>query len=436
MVVADDMLTDKIIDMATAKPIDRMAWFTRLQRGDKGVLPTVANAMMIFSNDPTVKGMLAYNAFRSEHLMTRPAPPSEDECPLLPGPYPRAWGPEDVALTQGYMQRIWSSRFGRSTVEDAMLAEAAVRRFHPVTDWLAALRWDGKRRLDAWLINAFACDDTPYHRAIGAKFMIAAVRRVRHPGCKFDHMLVLEGDQGIGKSRSIQQLFGVDWFSDAIPPDLTSRDAAMALLGVWCLEFAEIEHLIRHEVETIKAFLSRAVDRYRPPYGRSYVDRPRQGVLIGTTNADDYLRDATGNRRIWPVRCRVASPDWVRVNRDDLWAEAAAREAAGETIWLEDDEIRRDAVSAQSDRMSEDMWADAITGWLLGKSEVRVPDIMSDALSIPRERQGKAQEMRTAAVLRRLGWKKGQGRRVEGRFTKLWFAPGHEENPIEEAGGG
>lgn len=336
-------------------------------------------------------------------------------------------------MIQGYMQRIWSPRFARGTIEDAMLAEAAVRRFHPVVDWLATLRWDGKRRLDTWLANAFACQNNPYHRAVGAKFLIAAVRRVRQPGCKFDHMLVLEGAQGIGKSRSLLELFGQDWFSDAIPPDLNNRDAAMALLGIWCLEFAEIEHLIRHEVETIKAFLSRAVDRYRPPYGKAFVDRPRQGVLVGTTNADDYLRDATGNRRIWPVRCVTASPDWVRLNRIDLWAEAAYREAAGEAIWLEDELVQEQAVVAQSERMSDDMWGDAVTAWVAGFAEVRMTDIMSEALGIPKERQGKAQEMRVGSVLRRLGWTKGVARR--GKLTKLWFAPGREPQPPPEETG-
>lgn len=428
----DDDQLGKVIDMASAKPLDQMAWYTRLQRGERGTLPTVSNAMMIFANDPGVKGLLAYNAFRSEHLITREPPPIEEDCPLMPGPYPRAWGPEDVALIQAYLQRIWSPRFSRGTVEDAMLAEAAVRRFHPVVDWLSTLRWDGKRRLDTWLVNAFACENNAYHRAVGAKFLVAAVRRVRDPGCKFDHMLVLEGAQGIGKSRTLLELFGQDWFSDAIPPDLNSRDAAMALLGVWCLEFAEIEHLIRHEVETIKAFLSRAVDRYRPPYGKAFVDRPRQGVLVGTTNADDYLRDATGNRRIWPVRCISASPDWVRIHRDALWAEAAHREATGEAIWLEDELVQVQAVEAQSERMSEDMWGEAVTNWLLGRSECRMTDIMSEALVIPKERQGKAQEMRVGGILRRLGWSKGIARR--GKLTKLWFAPGRDA-PSPEATG-
>jgi putative DNA primase/helicase len=131
----------------------------------------------------------------------------------------------------------------------------------------------------------------------------------------------------------------------------------------------------------------------------------------------------------------VASPDWVRLNRSDLWAEAVYREGSGEAIWLDDELVQDKAVEAQSERMSEDMWGDAIAVWLRGHFEVRVPEIMSEALSIPRERQGKAQEMRVGAILRRLGWTKGIGRRgANGALTKLWFAPGREAPVPDETG--
>lgn len=409
----------KVIDMSAARSERSLSWQGRLGKNTDGApLPTIANAMILFANDPALVGLLAYDAFRSEHLITRPAPAIEDGASALPGPYPRSWGAEDVAIVQSYFQRLWSPKFARATVEDAMLASAALARFHPVVDWLDGLVWDGTPRVDTWLVQAFGARDTPYHRAVGAKFMIAAVRRLREPGCKFDHMPVLEGNQGIGKSRTIKALFGASYFSDAIPSDLTSKDAAMALLGVWCLEFAEIEHLIRAEVETIKAFLSRSVDRYRPPYGRSYVERPRQGVLIGTTNSDDYLRDATGNRRIWPVRCKTADDAWVERNREQLWAEAAIREATDEPIWLDDGAVQEAANTAQSYRMTEDVWSDAIASWLTGRPEVKVADILTDCLYVPRERQGKAHEMRVGSILKQMGW-----RRVvvwRGSAIRIW----------------
>lgn len=415
----DDDKPGQVIDMAKRKPIERSGWFTRLQTNKDGVPhPTVANAMIIFANDPKLSGLLAYNAFTSQHLLMEEPPSCEDGAASMPGPYPRPWGVEDVALLQAYLQRVWSPKFNRGSVEDAMLATAGVNRFHPVTDWLDTLEWDGTPRLDNWLCATFGCENTPYHQAVAAKVLIAAVRRVRHPGCKFDYMLVLEGQQGIGKSESLRRLFG-DWFSDAIPPDLTSKDAAMALLGIWCLEFSEIEHLIRLEVETIKAFLSRSTDRYRPPYGRAYVDRPRQGVLIGTTNKDDYLRDESGNRRIWPVRCMTADPEWISVSREQLWAEAAQREASGESIWLDARQLQETAAAVQQERMAEDVWHDAIAQWVVGRPEVTIPEVLEHAIGVPKERHDKRQQMRVGSVLRVLGWER-RLIRSGSRVARLW----------------
>lgn len=422
----------QIIDMASRRPVDQTGWSGRIQRNGQGwPWPTVSNAMVILANDPAIAGMLGFDSFTSQFLLMKPPPPADLGAVDLPGPYPRVWGAEDVAQILAYVQRVHTPKFARAAVEDAMLAAAHLNRFHPVTNWLDSIVWDGTARLDKWLCNAFDCSNTRYHRAVGSKFLVAAVRRVKVPGCKFDHMLVLEGPQGIGKSRACQSLFGDQWFSDAIPPDLTNKDAAMALLGIWCLEFAEIEHLIRHEVETIKAFLSRSVDRYRPPYGKAYVERPRQGVLIGTTNADDYLRDVTGNRRIWPVRCKSADPAWIEINREQLWAEAAVRERRGETIWLDDEDVHAAAGKVQDERMDEDVWRASIAEWLLGRAEIRIGDILSFALNMPKDRQAKKDQMRVGLVLRTLGWKRKLARQG-GPPGRLWLAPGGEEPPEAE----
>lgn len=378
-----------------------------LQRNDSGQpLYTIGNLMVILAHDPVLAGMLAHNEFTSQSLMLRSPPPVEDGGALAYGPFPRPWNGEDVSLVQAYIQRVWIARATRGSVEEAMSAEAALRRFHPIRDWLATLKWDGKPRLSKWLHKTFGSPDNDYYDAIGAKFLIAAVRRVRAPGCKFDYMIVLEGSQGIGKSSAVKLLFGEENFSDAIPEELASRDAALALLGVWVLEFAEIQHLIRNEVEVIKAFLSRSTDRYRPPYGKHYVERARQGVLIGTTNTTDYLRDVSGNRRIWPVRCEHVELEWLAENREQLWAEAAAREAAGESVWLDDVTIREQATQAQAERMTDDVWSEPVEDWLRGKVEVTTADALTSALGIPRERQSRKEEMRVAAILAKAGWER------------------------------
>ncbi|HYI84461.1 MAG TPA: VapE domain-containing protein, partial [Acetobacteraceae bacterium] len=167
-----------------------------------------------------------------------------------------------------------------------------------------------------------------------------------------------------------------------------------------------------------KAFLSRQVDRYRKPWGRSFVEWPRQCVFVGTTNSEDYLRDVTGNRRVWPVRCAHADVEWIEANRDQLWAEAAARERAGEGLWLDLEEAREGAQQAQEARTSQDVWTDRAREYLASTTVCRVPALLSH-IGVPIERQSKREEMRAAAILTLEGW----CRKVEwmnGRPTRLW----------------
>lgn len=411
------------------------AWLTRLARNDKDlVFPTLANALLILRHELPLRDMLAFNTFTAQHLITRAAPAIDDDGAHLPGPYPRPWQGEDVSLVQAFLQRAFDGRFSRATTEEAMAATAALNRFHPVTHWLDGLEWDRWPRLDTWLSIAFGVEGSEYHTAVGSKFLMAAVRRVRRPGCKFDHMPVFEGPQGLGKSRAMRALFGADWFSDDIPADLADKDAAMALRGIWGLEFAEIEHLIRVEIETLKAFLSRQVDRYRPPYGKFFVDWPRQGVMFGTTNADDYLRDTSGNRRIWPVKCVTADMRWIEANRGQLWAEAAHREAGEEEIWLDDDVVREDAADVQAERMADDLWLPAVEEWLQHKEKVHASDVLSGAVGLERSRQGKREEMRVGGLLRALGWDRRTIREPGGKPRKAWVLPSRFDPPLPEKG--
>lgn len=392
-----------------------------LSRNDKGgVKPQLSNVLMILTHDPGVEDLLGYNEFSSEHLLKKPAPGIEDTSEPMPGPYPRPWGVEDIALVQSYLQRVWCDKISLQMTEQAMLTVARQNRFHPVRDWLDSLKWDGKQRIDTWMCKAFGTPDDDYHRSISAKILIASVRRVRHPGVKFDNMPVLEGEQGIGKSRAVEVLYSREWYSDDMPQDLSNKDAPMSLLSVWCLELGEIDHLIRNEVETIKAFLSRSVDRYRPPYGKSFIERPRQGVLIGTTNSTDYLRDTTGNRRIWPVRCEYSDVEWIAYNRMQLWAEACARESSGEVIWLDDVDVQKTATQKQQDRMQEDVWDDAIELWLHGKLETKSGAILSECLNIPKAQQDKRAQMRVGGVLSSLGWKRHVQRGSNGKVERVW----------------
>jgi predicted P-loop ATPase len=386
---------------------------------------------LILKGDPLLRGLLQFNAFTGRIMLLKPIPVTDREIPKAQGPYPRPWDDDADTRLLVFVQREWAPSFKRATVAECIAAEARDNAVHPLRDWLDQLGWDGTPRLAKWLTMVFGCDLSPYHGAVGSKLLIAAVRRVRQPGCKFDFMLVLEGRQGIGKSRALAVLFGEEFVTDDIG-NLAHKDAAIALNGKWCVEFSEIEQLIKADIETVKAFLSRNVDHYRPPYGRTAVDVPRQCVLVGTTNTDAYLRDTTGNRRIWPVRCRseeAADLDWLRQNREQLWAEAAQMELRGASIWLDDAAVRAAATEAQCERLTGDPWTDRVRQFACGKPELRTPDVLKNALEMPVKDHSRAAEMRVAAILQADGWTRTT-KRCAGKPTKLWLAPEENEGDL------
>lgn len=194
-------------------------------------------------------------------------------------------------------------------------------------------------------------------------------------------MIILEGPQGVGKSTCLRILAGDEWFADEIS-DLGTKDSAQDLRGKWIVELAEVAALKRAALERMKAFISRNVDHYRPSYGRRSIDFPRQCVFAGTTNADAYLADETGNRRFWPVKVSGLQLEALARDRDQLWAEAVARFKAGEAWWL-DREVEALAAEEQEQRRQGDPWEGPILEWLgrQTKAEHTVADLLRGALT-------------------------------------------------------
>lgn len=212
---------------------------------------------------------------------------------------------------------------------DVILNIARENGKHPLRDQLKTLEstWDGKSRIDSWLIDYTGAADTPLNRAFGRLFLLAAVRRVRRPGVKFDFLLTLEGKQGLGKSSAGAILAGKDMFTDCLELGAGAKNTVEQTGGKWIVEFSELSGMGRREQETVKAMLSRTHDTARMSYEKSTSTVPRQFVMIGTTNESEYLRDTTGARRFWTVQ--VGEVDLMRLkkDRDQLWAEAAFKEA-------------------------------------------------------------------------------------------------------------
>ncbi|AHI25447.1 DNA primase [Komagataeibacter xylinus] len=406
---------------------DDPAWMDLLARGAGGrIAPSLSNCLVLLGHDARLRGMLAWDEFNCRHIVTRAPPPPYDGAAESPGPYPRPMEDTDAALIQAYLQRAYGLPVSRTVGDQACRTAAGMCRRHPVREWLDGLRWDGAPRLGTWLHHALGCADDAYHAAVGTRFLRAAVRRVRQPGCKFDYVPVLEGRQGMGKSRLLAALFGAAWFKDDLPRDLGDKDAAQGLLGVWGVELSELQALGRSSTRDAKAFFSRQHDRYRPSYGAFEVSRPRQCVFAGTTNEEQYLADATGNRRYWPIACQHADVAWVATWREQLWAEADHGEATCPMpLWLEDGHVATIARHAQESRMHEDAWRDPVATWLhaRGTGQARTADILHFALGLPRDRQDRMAQKRVAIIMRGLGWTRHKLRCGTPTPQWAWVAP-------------
>lgn len=294
-------------------------------------------------------------------------------------------------------------------LEEVITSIASRHVVHPVRDYLESLEWDGVPRVDRWLIHYAGADDTPYVRAVSAKPLIAASRRVFQPGCKFDTLLILEGSQGCGKSSAVAALVPMpDWFSDHLPLDEDPKVVIEQTDGKWILEAAELRGS-RGESAHVKALLSRSCDIARPAYGRYTQSFYRQWISIGTTNTrSGYLIDPTGARRFWPVPVNVFDVAGIRRDRDQLWAEARARDKAGESLELPR-ELWPVAAREQEARYDEnEFYEDRLDPMLSGNLDGRVTlTSIGNALEIPPTQM---HDQRISKAIRtfmmRRGWRK------------------------------
>lgn len=392
-----------------------------------------ANVITALSCDEAFAGTLVFDEFRQEIMVNRGLPWDDQ-----PTSRPRPWTDADDIRCAEWMQRR-EINVTPLVVSRSVIAVARDVRIHPVRDYLNSLTWDGVARLDTWALTYLGAEDSQLNRAFGALWCISAVVRIMQPGAKVDHMLILEGPQGARKSTALKVLAGEAWFTDELA-EIGSKDAAQQMRGVWIVEIAELDAIGRAEVSRIKAFLSRTVDRYRPPYGRYVIDVPRQCVFAGSVNPDTYLRDETGNRRFWPVRCGTIDLDALRRDRDQLWAEALFRFRAGAIWWLHEPELIALADEAQAMRLQTDAWDSLIERWLtferrrvnrgyagyddwhdeevaraLPLTDVSVGEILEQAIGVEPGRWTKSDQMRVGAYLKAAKWERYRATRGEAR---------------------
>ena len=349
------------------------------------------------------------------------------------------WTDEDSILLQTWMGNEVHPSFivGRDTVYDAVIVVAKANGYDPVIDWMSSLKWDGVHRLDSWTQTYLGAEDTDAHRLAGKWWLISAVARAFQPGCPAQHMLVLEGPQGIGKSTALKTLGG-DWFTDT-PFAIGDKDSYMTIAGSLIVEFAELSSVRRSkDVESVKSFITQAEDKFRAPYGRVVKTVKRRCVLAGSVNDSQYLSDPSGNRRFWPVKCTSVDVDGLRRMREQLFAEAVSEYRAG-TKWFPENNAQREIMrEQQAQRTHRDAWIDPIEKWI---SELRrdaipsadpdaltIPDVLAGGLKIEHKRDwDRAAQMRVADCLRELGYDRHQIR--EGAIRKWVYRPSPPPEP-------
>jgi len=339
-------------------------WRELLIANEEGKLVkgSLKNIILFLENHPEFQGLFRLNEFQKEIFVHR-CPSWEAEGSF------KVHRLEDNDITQ---TAAAIERFGlgpdTEKVFKAIRVAAERNGFHPAREYFNSLQWDGVERLGSWLSYYMGAegDQAEYLEFIGRKWLTAAVKRVFEPGCKFDHILVMEGEQGKGKSTAFEFLatFGRDkqeaYFTDNIKlSDIQNKDTILLLQGSIIVELAELAGFKKQEDDEIKGWITVKEDRCRVPYGKTITHFPRQFVLCGTTNNYDYLKDPTGNRRYWPFKSSAVDLEAIKRDREQLWAEAVTLYRQGLYIGPTPDEMDL-AKTAQDKRLTIDTWEDDV----------------------------------------------------------------------------
>lgn len=311
------------------------SWTEELDANTKGEYDNSANNLnIIIQHDQFLKDVFKLNTFDNKRYVTRSLPWRKVDTvePLRD---------VDYSGVRNYIECVYGI-VSNQKVDDALALEFEKKKFHPIREYICAQKWDGIPRINTLLIDYFGAEDNAYTRAAIRKTLVAAVARVFEPGIKFDTALILVGEQGTYKSTFVKKL-GMEWFSDTFTT-VQGKESFEQIQGAWLIEMAELSGLKKAEVESIKHYISKREDMFRPAYGRTVETYKRQCVFFGTTNNKDFLRDPTGNRRFMPIDVRPeyvtksVSDDLTQDEVNQIWAEAYQLYLAKEPLYLVGDE--------------------------------------------------------------------------------------------------
>lgn len=379
----------------------------------------VDNVVRILSGWDAFKQMIWFDQFYNRYLTTWNAK------------RPREWHDiDDINLTVLLQREFGFLRIRQDAVSAAVRCRAHQCVKNEPKDWLRALPWDGKPRIDKFFAHYLGAFPNGYTFAVSRNFWIGMVARIYNPGCQLDNMVILEGKQGIFKSKALEAIGG-KWYMEA-SEEITSKDFFVALQGKLIVEIADLDSFSRADTNRIKKVITCRTDRFRMPYGRATQDHPRQSIFVGTTNEQHYLKDSTGARRFWPITCGHIDLEGIRREREQLFAEAVARYLDNED-WYQ---VPKDATLAeQEDRRQYDEWENIVGLYVREscKSEVTIQDVAAQ-VGVDKGKLDVNIQRRLGSILRRMGWLSRVVRR-DSVTQRIWVLNSHnQESSIESQG--
>lgn len=333
-------------------------WRSQLQTSEKGkIFSNAFNTLLILRNDEQLEGKFAFNLLTGKPELVGEAPWSRLDAT-------NAITDHDDSCLRNYLSMHYGNK-SKDTIYDALNQIVSEKQYQPVREYLKSVRdkWDRKPRLDSLLIDYMGADDTELNRRQTRIAFVGAVKRAFEPGCKFDYVLTLKGDQGVGKSSFIQTLaVNSEWFSDSLD-DMRGKDAKEQLQGIWICELGEMAAVSKGDQKRTKQFITSTHDQYRPAYGRRTVNQPRQFIFIATTNDEEPLKDDTGGRRWWIVEVKDKWFEKGPLEVDQIWPEAVnvyyEMIAKGEPLKLPD-YLENEARKIQTENTDRGLYAEEI----------------------------------------------------------------------------
>jgi len=386
------------------------------------LVANAANVAAFLRWHPDWNDVFAYDEFRHGAILTKPIPQSADTAHGFEG---RILRDTDYSAALEWFQKNGMPRLAKQPVIDAMELVCQENKADPLRQHIEACKdsWDGVARIDRLFESYFVAENCDaYTRELGEKSMMTLVLRALHPGAFQKMVPILEGKQDIAKSKGIASLCPSEvWFADSLPA-IHTKDASSYLRGKFIVEIAELSATKRADMDDLKSFITRSVEKYRPPYARKEIEEPRRCMFWGTTNRDDYLRDETGSCRFYPVRIRSVNVEKIIADRDLLLGEAAQRleEALkSNRPWWEFSDEAKSILDTERDARGEDHpWTSTVLNYVEARDEIAIPELLMKSehstppgLGLSSERCERKHSFAVAGILKANGWVR------DGKFT-------------------